>query len=135
MKYKEEIEELFHLLVTDRGDFYNRSFSCKILPYMFAGLLSKKLNKSYVIETNKHCVFYDGIDTYDLVVGCMFKDYKYPLTNIPNPVCLPFFERWFTESHYDLYYTEANLLQAKKHINIVEIKKTGQYNGTEKENN
>ena len=130
MNYLEEIEELFHLLVTDRKDFYKRAFSCKIVPYMFAGLLSKRLRKSFVIETNKHCVFYDGKDTYDLVLGCMFKDYKYPLVNLPKPICIPFFDRWFESSHYDLYYTKSNLLESKKHIKIVEIKKTGEYNGT-----
>lgn len=129
MNYLEEIEELFHLLIIKRKDYYNRAFSCRIIPYMFAGLLSKRLKKSFVIETNKHCVFYDGKDTYDLVLGCMFKDYKYPLANLPEAVRLPFFDKYF-DYHYDLYYTEANLLEARKHVKILEIRQIGEYNGT-----
>jgi len=131
IKYEKVFEEIHYLLVDSRGaeDFY----SCKIVSAIFASFLVGNIPKCFILDSRNHSVVYDGINTWDLSLGIIFKNYKYPDLSIPEPTYIPKFKYWFHEENFKLFYNETALLEANKNLTIKEIRQLGVINGT-KEN-
>lgn len=124
------IKQLRHLLLDSRkGDNY----SCKLFSGMFANLLLEHQSFCYIIDSEIHSVVFDGKHTWDLSLGVVFRNYKYPSSNIPEPEIIEDFNYCFNDILFSKYYTQEALTRAKNNLLIKEIKKLGVYNGT-KEN-
>ena len=89
---------------------------CKILSLVCAGYLLEFYNKTFIINSNDHAVCYAGSDTWDLTLGIVFRDYKYPDLKLPRPEMLPSFEYFFDTEKFDIYYSQEGLLNSAKSI-------------------
>lgn len=128
IKHDKILKEIHHLLLDSRNS--TDYFTCKIVSAVFASLVSHDISKCYIIESKSHAVVYDGINTWDLSIGVMFENYKYPDESIPEPVFLPHFKNWYVEKLFNNNYSLENLKKAKEFISIKEVKKIGELNGT-----
>lgn len=131
IKHENIFEEIHYLLIDSREE--KDFFSCKIISAIFASFLVGSTSKCFIIDSKNHSVVYDGISTWDLSLGIVFKNYKYPDLNIPEPTFIPKFKDWFKEKNFKLFYNENVLREAKNNLTIKEIKKLGVIDGT-KEN-
>lgn len=121
-------DHLYWLLFTSRGDEnHKKSFSCTILSAILASHLLKFQNKVFIIDSSKHSVVYDGTSTWDLALGIVFVNYKYPSLNIPNAIFIPKFKRFYKENLFNDYYSDESLLSTKN----ISIKKV-EVDGTKK---
>lgn len=123
------LQELKYLLVDSR-DCLCSTYSCKLLSAMFATLLLSIKNKCYIIDTHNHSVVYDGKDTWDIFLGLVFRNYRYPENNLPKPEVINQFKHWYKDNLFNEYYNTENM---PKEVLIKEIKVLGVANGT-KEN-
>lgn len=122
MRFEKHLKELHENLVETRRPKNQDHFSCKIISPMFASLILDEINACYIIESSSHSVVFDGINTWDLAVGCMFENYKYPDVNIPKFQLIPYFGIHWSDWAMKLYYSESALRDASKHVTLKELK-------------
>lgn len=132
MKHENVFNEIHFLLIDARRT--TELYSCKIVSAIFASFLLSNLTKCFIIDSRNHSVVYDGKNTWDLSLGIMFKNYKYPDLDIPKPTFIPRFKHWFCEKNFNTFYNNKTLLEAKHNLIIKEIKNLGVIDGTKKEN-
>jgi hypothetical protein len=130
-KHESVFEEIYYLLVDSREKDY--FYSCKIISAIFAVFIVGKTSKCFIIDSQNHSVVFDGTNTWDLSLGIVFENYKYPDLDIPEPIFIPKFKDWYVEETFKLFYNENILREAKQNLTIKEVKKLGVINGT-KEN-
>jgi len=119
---------LYWLLFTSRGDEqYKTSFSCTILSAVLASHFLNFKDEVFIIDSNKHSVVYDGVSTWDLALGIVFINYRYPSINTPEPIFIPKFKRFYRERLFNDYYSDESLLSTKN----ITIKKV-EVDGTKK---
>jgi len=131
IKHQNIFEEIHFLLIDSRKE--KDSFSCKIISAIFASFIVGNTSKCFIIDSENHSVVFDGTNTWDLSLGIVFENYKYPDLNIPKPTFIPKFKDWFLKKNFNLFYSENSLRKANYNLTIKEIKKLGVINGT-KEN-
>lgn len=89
---------------------------CKILSLVCAGYLLEFYNKTFIINSSDHSVCYAGSDTWDLTLGVVFRNYKYPNLTLPKPEMLPSFEHYFNTTRFDAYYSQEKLRNCSESI-------------------
>ena len=130
IKTKNVLDEIHFLLVDSIEE--KSQYSCKIMSAVFASFIVDNISKCFIIDSKNHSVVYDGIDTWDLSLGIVFKKYKYPDLNIPNPIIIEKFKNWYSSDLFNRYYSNKALQLASKNLTIKEIKKLGVIDGTKK---
>jgi hypothetical protein len=109
----ELFDHIYWLLFTSRGDeHHKKSYSCTILSAILASYFLRFTKDSiYIIDSDNHSVVYDGISTWDLQQGVVFKNYKYPCkTGLPSTTSIPTFSRFYKQNLFDMYYTKDSLM-------------------------
>ena len=109
-------EQLHWYLYTSRGDQKAQNFSCHISSAILAYYLSTIKKTIYIIESLNHSVVYDGQSSWDLHLGIVFKDYKYPSFKVPKYTKIPKFYYSFSTKCYDSFYNKDNLLRDRERI-------------------
>ena len=107
-------DQLYWYLYTSRGDTKAQNFSCFISSAILAYYFSTIKKNIYIIESLNHSVVYDGQSTWDLHLGIVFKDYKYPSIEIPDYIKIPKFYYSFSPKCYDSFYHKDNLLRDRQ---------------------
>ena len=64
---------------------------------------------------------YDGQSTWDLHLGIVFKDYKYPSLKVSNYTKIPKFYYSFSDKCYQSFYYKDNLLRDRERITLKTI--------------
>ena len=114
-------EQLHWYLYTSRGDQKAQNFSCHISSAILAYYLSTIKKTIYIIESLNHSVVYDGQSSWDLHLGIVFKDYKYPSFKIPKYTKISKFYYSFSNECYEQFYSKDNLLRDRERITIKAI--------------
>ncbi|HAI37792.1 MAG TPA: hypothetical protein DCM40_06545 [Maribacter sp.] len=114
-------EQLYWYLYTSRGNEKARNFSCHISSAILAYYLSTVKAPIYIIESLNHSVVYDGQSSWDLHLGIVFKDYKYPSIKIPDYTKIPKFYFSFSAECYESFYNKNNMLRDRERITVKEI--------------
>ena len=83
-----------------------------------AGFLTEFFDRTYIIDSENHSVCYDGTDTWDLSLGVVFRNYRYPNQNLPKPEMIPSFDHLFAVEMFDIHYSNEGLLSSSKSTNI-----------------
>lgn len=107
-------DQLFWYLYTSRGDETLQKFSCQISSAILAYHFSLIKKHIYIIESLNHSVVYDGQSTWDLHLGIVFKDYKYPSSDIPKYIKIPKFCFQLSVKSYMSFYSYKNLLRDRQ---------------------
>lgn len=113
----EIFDRIYYQLYASRG-FGARDFllHCEILSTICATYLLERCSKTYIINSTNHSVCYADGDTWDISLGLVFRDYKYPDLKIPEPEIIEAFKPFFHEEPFDIYYGQKGLLCAAKSI-------------------
>jgi len=114
-------DEMFYWMFIRRGDLKGKNFNCYLSSAILGYYFSEIKGTVYIIETNFHSVVFDGRSTWDLNLGIMFKDYKYPNKNLPKYTKIPKFYRFFTQHMYDNYYSPETLLKSIDNVSLKTI--------------
>jgi|TARA_B100000035_G_scaffold311987_2_gene322535 hypothetical protein len=132
---QEILDDLSVSLSKNKEITLNHRLSCNIASVAFANrLLSlKSKSKVFIIESCNHSVVYDGKDTWDLNMGFVLRNYRYPDKDIPTKEFLPYFNCWFEQKWYDKYYSTDGLNLARRKITVKELKILGVIDGTKEE--
>jgi len=128
------LDELKFRLFNTKEVTIDNKLSCNLVSAMFANLFlsHKRKSRVYIIESFNHSVVYDGINTWDINLGFVLKNYRYPENPVPPLEFLPVFKHWFQEKWFNTYYSPDNLIKAKNEITVKELKILGVLNGTKK---
>ena len=97
-------DHLYWYLYTSRGDNKAQNFSFHIASAVLAYYLSTIKTPIYIIESLNHSIVYDGQSTWDLHLGIVFKDYKYPSLKVSNYTKIPKFYYSFSDICYQSFY-------------------------------
>ena len=111
-------DQLFWYLYTTRGDETAENFSCEIFSAILAYQFSLIKKHIYIIESLNHTVVYDGQSTWDLHLGIVFKDYKYPSLNVPKYIKIPKFCQQLSDKFYNSFYSRKNLSRDRQQITV-----------------
>lgn len=113
----EIFDRIYYQLYSSRS-FAARDFllHCEVLSTICATYLLERCSEAYIINSANHSVCYADGDTWDLSLGLVFRDYKYPDLKIPEPEIIEAFKPFFTEYCFDLYYGQEGLLRSAKSI-------------------
>ena len=77
-------DEIYWLLFTSRkNENHTRSFSCTIMSAIVASYMLQFKEELFIIDSQNHSVIFDGTSTWDLALGIVFENYKYPNLDIP----------------------------------------------------
>ena len=114
-------DQLYWYLYTSRGDNQAENFSCHIASAVLAYYLSTIKTPIYIIESLNHSIVYDGQSTWDLHLGIVFKDYKYPSLKVSNYTKIPKFYYSFSDKCYQSFYYKDNLLRDREKITVKTI--------------
>ena len=114
-------DQLYWYLYTSRGDTKAQNHSCHISSAVLAYYFSTIKSPIYIIESLNHSVVYDGQSSWDLHLGIVFKDYKYPSIEIPDYIKIPKFYYSYSQKCYDSFYNKANLLRDRQVITAKSI--------------
>ena len=114
-------DQLYWYLYTSRGDAKAQNYSCHISSAILAYYLSTIKSPIYIIESLNHSVVYDGQSSWDLHLGIVFKDYKYPSFKIPDYIQIPKFYYSYSQKCYDSFYHKDNLLRDREVITAKSI--------------
>tara|TARA_Y100000114_G_C11647794_1_gene272596 strand:+ start:282 stop:668 length:387 start_codon:yes stop_codon:yes gene_type:complete len=109
-------DQLYWYLYTSRGDKKAQNHSCHISSAILAYYFSTIKTPIYIIESLNHSIVYDGQSSWDLHLGIVFKDYKYPSLNVPKYIKIPKFYYSFSNKCYDSFYNKHNLLRDREKI-------------------
>ena len=115
-------DQLYWYLYTSRRDGNTQNFSCHISSAILAYYLSTIKDSIYIIESLNHSVVFDGTSSWDLHLGIVFKDYKYPSLKIPNYTKIPKFYYSFSNECYQSFYSKDKLLKDRELITVKEVK-------------
>ena len=115
-------DQLYWYLYTSRGDTKAQNYSCHISSAILAYYFSTIKDSIYIIESLNHSVVFDGTSSWDLHLGIVFKDYKYPSLKIPNYTKIPKFYYSFSNECYQSFYNKDKLLRDRELITVKEVK-------------
>ena len=115
-------DQLYWYLYTSRGDTKARNFSCEISSAILAFYFSILKTPIYIIGSLNHSVVFDGKSSWDLHLGIVFKDYKYPSLKVPDYIKIPkFYYHYFSPNGYCSFYHKDNLLRDRERITLKTI--------------
>lgn len=110
------IDELFDVLFCKPPN--SCVFHCRVASAVGASVLLSYRKKVWIIESDKHSVVFDGIDTWDLGVGLVFRNYNFSEDYKELPTKIP--KIWDHINHGDSLdyllirnYTNINNLSIK----------------------
>ncbi len=135
LELQEILDDLNARLSSDTEVTIHDKLNCTLVSAAFANLLlsHKSKSKVFIIESCKHAVVYDGKDTWDINLGFVLRDYRYPEVDVPVKEFLPHFNCWFEQIWYDEYYSTDGLNLARRKITVKELKIIGVTDGTKEE--
>ena len=110
--------EMFYWMFIRRGDLKAKHFNCYLSASILAYYFSEIEGRVFIVETPYHAVLYDGQSTWDLNMGIMFKNYRYPNIKLPEYTIIPKFHRFFVQELYDYYYSPETLRKSVDNITI-----------------
>ena len=114
-------DQLYWYLYTSRRDDNTQNFSCHISSAILAYYLSTIKDPIYIIESLNHSIVFDGQSSWDLHLGIVFKDYKYPSLKVPDYIKIPKFYYSFSSKCYNSFYHKDNLLRDREKITVKTI--------------
>lgn len=115
-----EFDDLFRLLFTSLGNLEPKKFySCVITSSILASWFMRFSDDITIINAGEHSVVYDGYSTWDISLGIVFDNYKYPNSAIPKYTKIPLFYRFFWQGNFNRYYNKEALEKAS--ISVSEI--------------
>ena len=78
---------------------------------MFANLFLSHKNKSkvFIIESTNHAVVYDGKDTWDINLGFVLRNYRYPEKHIPTLEFLQLYRLFFVLRVLIIVYHDSSV--------------------------
>lgn len=126
----EEFSELYRLLFTSVGNPDPKKFlSCVLVSGIVATWFMRKSDEVFIINGSSHSVVFDGYSTWDLTLGIVLPNYKYPNLNPPTHLKINLFYRFFNEELYNHYYCDKSLLKAQEELSYITLSH-GEQNGT-----
>ena len=106
-------DHLYHCLYTHRQ--VNKAFKCYVLSGVLCSFFLKHFSTVFIIDAeDHHSVVYDGKNTWDISLGIVFNNYKYPLNNVPKPDIIPAFAEFYDLDIFNKYYSKESLSFAQK---------------------
>ena len=102
---------------------------CVVASSILSVCLMKYTSDDIFIINGSHSVVYDGKSTWDLSLGIIFPNYRYPDPKPPKYLEISLFHRFFDEGLLNAYYSEESLTEARKRTSIIRISH-GEENGT-----
>ena len=117
-------DEIYDLLFTSRkNENHTRSFSCTIMSAIVASYMLQFKEELFIIDSQNHSVIFDGTSTWDLALGIVFENYKYPNLDIPTYKTVPAFKSFFCQKNFNNYYTKDKLLAAAPSLSLKKIQR------------
>lgn len=110
------------LIMYKQSNFKN---SCAFLSTLFAKELTKYKDRVFIVDSATHAVVYDGKNTWDLGLGIVLFNYKYPRDNPPKPTILPAFKTYFKPEYYGEMYSDKAIKEAKTIVAVTEVRHMG----------
>lgn len=114
-----ELLELHYIAYASRSD--PQPHSCTICAAMGAYYLSRIKKTVAIIETDKHTVVWDGLDTWDFHLGIVFREYRYPSPNPPEFELIPDWTCVNIKNYIDYYSDDA--LSQTKNFKLVKVQR------------
>ena len=111
-------DQLYWYLYTSRRDDNTQNFSCHISSAILAYYLSTIKDPIYIIESLNHSVVFDGSSSWDLHLGIVFKNYKYPSFKVPEYTKIPKFYYSYSDKCYQSFYSKNNLSRDRERITV-----------------
>jgi len=107
------IDELFDVLFCKPPN--KCVFHCRVASAIGASVLLSYRKKVWIVESSKHSIVFDGIDTWDLGVGLVFRDFNFTHDFVKQPIKIP--KIWNHVSHVD----SLEYLLSRNYTNIENI--------------
>lgn len=123
-------DEIYQRLIPQRK-IPERRFDCVLMSSITASFFCRRFDQMLIIDSDQHSVAYDGKDTWDLSLGIVFRNYKYPEVLEITPDIIPVFKTFFKQDEYDLQYSDHSLSLARQRISIKKV----EIDGTTKKSN
>jgi len=119
--------DVFNYIYWKLYEMKPKSFPKRHMCNIFSSILAYHLtqfteDEIYIIDSKNHSVVFDGESTWDLHLGIMFQNYKYPKLPVPNYTKIPKFFFNYSKSMYTQYYSDTGLSIAKTHLGVKSIK-------------
>ena len=114
-------DQLHWYLYTSRRDTKAQNFSCHISSAILAYYLSTIKDPIYIIESLNHSVVFDGMSSWDLHLGIVHENYRYPSIKVPEYTKIPKFYYSYSYKCYQSFYNKNNLLRDREKITVKTI--------------